>query len=71
MPSEWIAADQLPDSDTTVIICMPDAIEPIWLGYHDGEQWFIVEGTAVSDLPDNQGEVTAWRELPELPRGGR
>ena len=65
MPS-WNSAETLPDSELTVIIHMPNATEPIWLGYHDGEQWFTVEGTAVKDL-DGDGPVAHWMEMPDPP----
>ena len=59
---KWISADKLPGSDTTVIIHCPEADEPIWLGYHDGETWRTVEGAELKDE-----EVKHWTDLPEPP----
>ena len=43
---EWVSVkDALPDSDTTVLVYAPAALdEPVWLGYHDGETWVSVTG---------------------------
>jgi hypothetical protein len=31
--------DEMPDADQTVLVHCPDADEPVWLGFHDGECW--------------------------------
>lgn len=59
----WIACvDGLPDSDTTVLIYSPTAkSEPVWLGYHDGEDWYTIDHQPTS--------VTHWQDMPEPPQG--
>jgi hypothetical protein len=56
--------DRLPDDDRTVLIYMPQASEPVWLGYLSCEsgEWCLVEGFE----PDHS--VTHWMWLPEGPR---
>lgn len=55
----WTPSTTLPDSETTVLIVIdPDCSdEPVWLGYHDGEQWRTAEGALVP--------VTHWMNLPK------
>lgn len=54
----WIeAAQQLPDSDTTVLVHAPQADEPIWMGFHDGEMWRYVDATPAVG-------VIEWADLP-------
>ena len=54
----WIdASQQRPDSDTTVLVSLKDAIEPVWLGFHDGIGWRDVDGQRIN--------VTAWIDLPQ------
>jgi hypothetical protein len=48
---------KLPDSDSTVLISCPTADEPVWLGYHDGEDWFAVDG--------GPALVVAWAKMPK------
>lgn len=57
----WIkCSDQLPDTDTTVMTFESDSVEPIWPGYHDGEQWMdIIDNTPI--------HPTHWMEFPEPP----
>lgn len=57
----WIPADQLPDSDLTVLIHHPAADEPVWLGYWDDADgtWRTVDAARC--------EVTHWADLPEPP----
>ena len=57
-PAQW----QLPDSDTTVLIHRPKAIDPIWLGYHDGETWRLADGESL-----DEGDVIHWANLPAVP----
>ncbi len=54
----WTAASRsLPDSDTTVLLDMPDADEPVWPGYHDGQRWLLADGM-------HAPRVRAWADLP-------
>lgn len=56
----WLPVTQhLPDADRTVMIYAPEASEPVWLGYYDGEQWVAVDGMPV--IP------THWCEMPKGP----
>lgn len=55
--------DRLPDSDQTVLIACISGTEPVWLGYHNGEEWLTVEGESVS--------VTHWADMPDGPGGGQ
>lgn len=61
--THWHTAS-LPDSETTVLLSMPDAEdEPVWPGYHDGEIWRLADGMPAP-------AVNAWAEMPaplELP----
>lgn len=63
MDMEWTACEEgLPDSDLTVMTYGPENDEPVWPGYHDGEQWWDITGFA---LPERS--VTHWRPFPEPP----
>ncbi|WP_153114598.1 hypothetical protein [Rhodocyclus tenuis] len=50
-------AEQLPDSDTTVLITGNVEAGNVWLGYLDGEQWRNADGWPI-DPP------TAWATMP-------
>ena len=50
-------SETMPDSDITVLICTPDADEPVWLGWHDGTTWFAVDAT-------EQPGVKRWAQIP-------
>jgi len=41
---EWKDAAQLPDVDVILQLYDPDANEPVWPGYHDGERWVYADG---------------------------
>jgi len=53
-------ADQMPDSDETVLVYGPTLDPDVWLGYHDGECWRDVAGEKLEP-------VLAWAPLPEPP----
>ena len=54
-------ADTLPDAETTVMLYSPEADEPIWPGFHDGEGgWVWAEGIPAKG-------VTHWAQIPEPP----
>lgn len=58
--SVWTpVAEQLPDSDMTVMLFDPTSDEPVWPGYHDGEAWKSAEGMPATP--------THWTEMPEGP----
>lgn len=58
---KWIpVVEQLPDSDTTVMLFDATASEPVWLGYFDGERWRYVDG--IPSFP------THWAEIPSGPQ---
>ena len=56
----WRAYDDLPDSDTTVLVAAAGGIEPVWLGYFNGEKWVTIEGYEIT--------VTHWADLPQGPK---
>lgn len=60
----WHPAAELPDSDTTVLIFVPDADETVWPGYWDAEdgRWCYAD-----TMPVNW-KVTHWADLPEGPK---
>jgi hypothetical protein len=66
---EWIAVtDALPDSETTVLVYAPAALdEPVWLGYHDGESWVSVTGAMYSTEDEITASVQAWAPMPRGP----
>jgi len=55
----WIGVDAtLPDADRTVLVNISgESSEPVWAGYHDGEQWLDVSGMPIT--------VTHWCDFPE------
>lgn len=55
------AADTLPDSDMTVLIYAPESDPPVWLGYHDGTQWYTADAWVTT--------VTHWADMPVGPEG--
>lgn len=58
----WQPATNQPDADQIVLVYVPDASEPVWLGYYDDEQiqWFYDDGSVC--------QPTHWMELPEGPQ---
>lgn len=57
----WISVeDRLPDDDISVLVYVPDAPEPIWLGFYDMDEWTWVDG-------GTNCRPTHWMELPEPP----
>ncbi len=49
----------LPDDAMTVLVCCPDADEPVWPAYRMDGDWYWVDGMRVN------GEVVGWQHLPE------
>lgn len=50
--------EKLPDDETTVLVCVPNADEPIWLGYRDAGKWYWADGTRITQ------RVAYWAEMP-------
>ena len=62
----WIAvAEELPDSDTTVLVCAPGADEPVWFGYYDGVYWFATTGEEYGNEEEIAQAVIAWAHIPK------
>jgi hypothetical protein len=40
----WTPVAKLPDSDVTLQLYDPEASEPVWPGYFDGERWRYIDG---------------------------
>lgn len=58
----WIAvSERLPDADLAVLIHVPDDDEPIWIGYHGGDQWYAADAMPLGE------RVAHWQELPGPP----
>jgi hypothetical protein len=57
----FIQADILPESDMTVLICMPESDNPVSVGFHDGEAWFDYNGAPLT----GRNAVNHWMMLPE------
>lgn len=58
----WVSTiEAMPDSDTTVLIHVPRGDDPVWMGFHDGEQWRYVDAMPVGK------RVRYWAHLPEPP----
>ena len=58
----WISAEMsLPDAELSVLVHAPDADEPVWLGFHDGECWRWVSAEPIPT------KVTHWMAIPEPP----
>lgn len=58
----WISVEiGIPDADQSVLVYAPDADEPVWLGFFDGEVWRDVN----SD--EYRCPVTHWMSIPEPP----
>lgn len=56
----WKAVkDEMPAADETVLIHCPEADEPVWLGFFDGEAWRDVNAEPLT--------VTHWAIMPEGP----
>lgn len=59
-PIQWVdSQQQLPDDTATVLINHPSEDEPVWLGYHEADQWYWVDGQQIP-----HGWVTHWADLP-------
>jgi len=54
------SAQGLPEVGMTVFIASERTVEPVWLGYFDGEKWMTVEGVPA-------GPVAQWAMPPANP----
>lgn len=61
----WRPASELTDVDVIVLIHAPEAAEPVWPAWWDGELWVWAEGAEVH-VP-----VRAWAQMPEGPPHAR
>lgn len=55
----------MPDAETTLLIYVSGASEPVWIGYWDDGldgSWRYADGSRV------EGIVTHWAEMPEGPK---
>jgi len=55
---KWYSADAPPDDETTVLVYVPGADEPVWLAYYDDGTWLDVSGFELVKQP------TAWAPMP-------
>jgi hypothetical protein len=55
----WHPVSEPPDSDITVLLFEPDADEPVFMGYHNGEAW--------CDAESFRAEPTHWADMPKGP----
>lgn len=55
----WTPAERMPDADVTVMVEVsdPDASEPVWPGWFDGEVWHDALGDEVT--------VIRWADMPK------
>lgn len=51
----WHPVSEPPDSDITVMLFVPDATEPVWPGYLDGDLWRSANGMPVT--PTHRAEM--------------
>lgn len=62
--NEWIpVGGSLPDDDVLVMLCVPEASEPIWPGCLCDGRWYWADGTLIA----MSFRVTHWQPFPELP----
>lgn len=55
-------AERMPDDDETVLLKVDDESQPVWPGYHDGDDgWRMADGMPI------EAAVLAWARMPEGP----
>jgi hypothetical protein len=52
----WRPVSEPPDADMTVLVFMPGANDPVWLGYFDGHIWREVGSMAI--------QPSHWADMP-------
>ena len=63
---EWISAfDEKPDAEMKVVVL--DDLDDLWLGYHDGAEWWIYADAGLVTVSSDGGGIMAWAAL-EGPR---
>ena len=63
---EWISAfDEKPDAEMKVVVL--DDLDDLWLGYHDGVEWWIYADAGLVTVSSDGGGIMAWAAL-EGPR---
>ena len=61
---KWMpCAEEMPDSDATVMTFAPGSDCLVWPGYHNGERWMNVDET-----PMGGPQPTHWMDFPEPPQ---
>ncbi|MDN4056357.1 hypothetical protein QPK32_25140 [Massilia sp. YIM B02763] len=63
----WKDAAELPDVDVTFQLFDPEASEPVWPGYYDGERWVYADGmpatpTHYADMPRGPAPASPFTE---------
>lgn len=53
----WHPPHEFPDSDITVLLRLGDLDDPIWPGFHDGQDWRAADGARLGSQP------TGWMHL--------
>jgi hypothetical protein len=63
---EWVSSfEELPDTEMKVVVL--DDLDDLWLGYHDGAEWWIYADTGLVTVSSDGGGIMAWAAL-EGPR---
>lgn len=57
----YSVAERLPDDEQTVLIALEGDSEPVWLGFHTWDAWYLVSGA-------RSGRVTHWADMPGGPK---
>jgi hypothetical protein len=61
---QWITVrKQLPDDDQTVLIANSGESDRVWLGHHEDDGWYFIDGFKI---PMNR-DITHWAHLPDGP----
>lgn len=58
---DWKDMSTMPDAGDTVLIHVPNDVEPVWFGFWDGRRWHYIEGLPV------RSKVCHWCVMPLPP----